>query len=172
MWNMTRIAFQGALLVGLVISATLVGALEAPTGRIILQVSGEITELNSDGSMEFDLDMLDALGVTTVTTETPWTEGPVSFQGVLIRDLLATVGSTGTSVDAEALNDYTVTIPASDFSQYDVILATRANGEVLTVRDRGPVWIIYPWTDQPMLQNEIYYSRSIWQLKSLIVKSN
>ncbi len=172
MWNMTRIAFQGALLVGLVISATLVGALEAPTGRIILQVSGEITESNSDGSMEFDLDMLDALGVTTVTTETPWTEGPVSFQGVLIRDLLATVGSTGTSVDAEALNDYTVTIPVSDFSQYDVILATRANGEVLTVRDRGPVWIIYPWTDQPMLQNEIYYSRSIWQLKSLIVKSN
>ena len=89
---------------------------------------------------------------------------------MLVRDILANVGATGTSVGATALNDYTVTIPVSDFQDYDVILATRRDGEVLSVRDRGPVWIIYPWTDQPNLQNEVIFSRSIWQLKSLFVE--
>jgi hypothetical protein len=139
---------------------------------VILEVSGEITNANSDGIMAYDLEMLDALGMTTVTTETPWTEGAVSYQGVLARDLLAHAGATGTNVGAVALNDYTVTIPMSDFTDYDVILATRAGGEVLTVRQRGPIWIIYPWSDEPELQNEVYYSRSIWQLKSLTVGSN
>ena len=42
----------------------------------------------------------------------------------------------------------------------------------LTVRQRGPLWVIYPWSDQPNLQNEVYYSRSIWQLKALEVRPN
>lgn len=143
---------------------------DAPTGRVILEVSGSIEHTNVDGVMRYDLAILDALGNTTINTESPWTEGVVEYQGVLVRDILANVGATGTSVGATALNDYTVTIPVSDFQDYDVILATRRDGEVLSVRDRGPVWIIYPWTDQPNLQNEVIFSRSIWQLKSLFVE--
>jgi len=172
MQNLTKIVFRAVLVMSLAVSATLARAEDAATGRIILQVTGEITKSNGPAGMEYDLAMLDALGATTVTTETPWTEGPIPFQGVLVRDLLANSGSTGTAVDAVALNDYTVTIPISDFVRYDVILATRADGNVLTVRDRGPIWIIYPWSDASELQNEVYYSRSIWQLKSLMVRSD
>lgn len=143
---------------------------DAPTGRVILEVSGNIEHTNGDGVMRYNLEMLDALGNTTINTESPWTEGIVEYQGVLVRDILAYTGAKATSVNATALNDYTVTIPASDFQEYDVILATRRDGEVLSVRDRGPVWIIYPWTDQPNLQNEVIFSRSIWQLKSLFVE--
>jgi hypothetical protein len=44
------------------------------------------------------------------------------------------------------------------------------NGEHLRVRTKGPLWVIYPWNDYSELQSESYYSRSIWQLRSLNVR--
>ena len=136
-------------------------ARDQPEGRVILEVTGAIGETNADGAMRYDLAMLDALDRHEVITRTPWTEGETLFEGVLLRDVLADAGATGTMVDAIALNDYTVTIPVQDSEEYDVILALRVDGQVLTVRNRGPIWVIYPWSDEPDLQNEVYYSRSI-----------
>ena len=38
------------------------------------------------------------------------------------------------------------------------------------VRDRGPMWIIYPWSEHPEISDEIHHGRSIWQLESLVVE--
>ena len=147
-------------------------AQDAPEGRVILTISGEISATNTDGAMQYDRAMLEALGLHTVVTETPWTDGDVTFEGVLLRDLLNAVGANGEMIAAVALNDYAAKIPASDADDYDVILAMRQDGEQLTVRQRGPLWVIYPWSDVPGLQNEVYYSRAIWQLKALEVRPN
>lgn len=147
-------------------------AQQAPTGRVILEISGAITNVNGDGVMRYDRDMLEALGMHEIITETPWTDGSVTFRGVLARDLMASAGATGTQIKAIALNDYSVEIPVPDFETYGVILALQKDGEYLTVRNRGPLWIIYPWTDETELQNELYYSRSIWQLRTIDVRPN
>lgn len=147
-------------------------AQEQPSGRVILEVSGAISNFNGDNIMRYDLEMLEALGLHEITTDTPWTDGPVTFRGVLARDLLADVGATGTQIEAIALNDYSVEIPVMDFDSYGVILALQKDGEYLTVRDRGPLWVIYPWSDVTDLQNELYYSRSIWQLRAIDVRPN
>ena len=120
----------------------------------------------------FDREMLEKIGLKTVVTETPWTIGSVTFEGVLLRDLIASVGATGTRIVATALNDYSVRIPAEDYTRYDVLVATRRDGEILTVRDKGPTWIIYPWSDNPPLKKQLFYSRSIWQLKAITVQSD
>ena len=39
----------------------------------------------------------------------------------------------------------------------------------MTVRDKGPFWIIYPFDSNPDYQSEVIYSRSIWQLNRLEV---
>lgn len=145
-------------------------AQDKPQGRVILEVTGAIAKTNADGAMRYDRAMLEALGTREIVTRTPWTEGNIRFEGVLLRDVMADVGATSTEVDAVALNDYTVTIPLIDAETHDVILALKADGEDLTVRNRGPVWVIYPWNDDPDLRNEVYYSRSIWQLKALDVR--
>ncbi len=159
-------------LLGLLLPTLAVATDRVPQGRVILEISGAITETNTDNAMRYDLAMLEALGTHEIVTATPWTEGTTTFQGVLARDLMADVGATGSTVAAVALNDYTVEIPFADFAAYDVIFALRKDGEILTVRDRGPLWVIYPWTDEPSLQNELFYSRSIWQLRALEVRAN
>lgn len=145
-------------------------ALPAPTGPVILTVTGAVTVSNSDGAAAFDREMLEGLGVVEIKTTTPWTDGVQTFEGVLGRTVFERVGATGESVFASALNDYTVEVPMSDFQNYDVLLATKVNGEEMQVSDKGPIWIIYPRDDEPALQDRRLHDRWVWQLKALDVK--
>lgn len=167
-WNSTL--FRCLVLLALWLPAAGVQAQERPAGPIILEVSGAITRSNGDGVMRYDRQMLEALGTEDLATETPWTDGLVTFTGVPARALMEDVGAIGSVVDATALNDYTVTIPLGDFADYEVILAIEKDGVPLTVRDRGPVWVVYPWSDMRELNNDLYYARSIWQLQRLHVR--
>lgn len=145
-------------------------SLARPSDTVVLTITGSITNTNGDDQAGFDMEMLKAIKSHVVKTETPWSEGIQTFEGPLLRDLLALVGAKGEKVKAMAINNYFVEIPLSDFADYPVILALSLNGKPMRVRDKGPLWIIYPWDDFPELRNEKYYSRSIWQTKTLMVK--
>ena len=146
------------------------GELGTPTGRVILTVSGAISATNHAGAAVFDRAMLMELPQITVHTTTPWTEGKTWFEGPAARDVMVRVGAAGTKVIATAINDYQVEIPFSDFSEIAVIFAMARDGKPISVRDKGPLWIIYPWSEQPELKTEVHHSRSIWQLKALEIK--
>ena len=145
-------------------------AFDAPTSEPILTISGNITETNQDGAAVFDRAMLEALGTTTIVTLTPWSDGANTYEGVRLDVLMEAVGAEGDTVTAVALNDYVTTIPLSDFAEFGPILALKHNGEYMTVRAKGPLFIIYPFDDNPELRNSTYYSRAAWQVKQLIVE--
>jgi hypothetical protein len=68
------------------------------------------------------------------------------------------------------MNDYKSIIPFEDFDSYDVLLATRMNGTPLRIRDKGPIWVIYPWSQYPELDDEVTRRKSVWQLNHLDVR--
>ncbi|WP_425961633.1 molybdopterin-dependent oxidoreductase [Rhizobium nepotum] len=146
------------------------GTIANPQGKPILTISGNITITNVDGAAVFDRDMLEALGMVTVETTTPWHDGRVRFEGVSLAKLMDVVGAKGTSVTAVALNDYVSTIPVEDFKKFNVILAIKLDGDYMTVREKGPLFVIYPYDSDPELQKQTYYSRSAWQVAKLIVE--
>ncbi|WP_051242311.1 molybdopterin-dependent oxidoreductase [Stappia stellulata] len=112
---------------------------------------------------------LEAIGMHDVVTVTPWNDELTTYTGPLIRDVLAHVGAKGDSIVAVALNNYRVVFPVSDTRDYDVILAVRVNGEPIGLRQRGPVRVIYPWSEREELRSEVYYSRAIWQMNGMTV---
>jgi hypothetical protein len=144
--------------------------LPRPTGDIILTITGDIERKNSEAGAIFDRTMLEALGTQKLRTSSDWTDGTVEFEGVPARAVMAAVGARGTTLIASALNDYKVEIPISDFENYPVLFALKMDGHELTVRDRGPIWIVYPRDDFPELRNERVNSRWVWQLSGLTVK--
>ena len=146
------------------------GHLTQPTGRVILTISGDISNTNNGDNADFDLDMLHALGTRTISVTTSWTDGTQEFRGVLMRDLMAAIGAKGNTVEAIALNDYTYTIDIEDFSLYPVIVATILNGKILKIRDKGPLWIIYPLDTFTEEQKFNVEHRMVWQLRRLIVR--
>ncbi len=136
-------------------------------GHVLLTISGKIA---GPSQIELDFETLSKLGTHTVKTETKWTDGEIVFEGPLLRDVLAHVGATGTEIKATAINDYAVDIPVSDATAHDVILAHTADGKRMRIRDKGPLWVIYPWSDDPELADERIFSRSIWQLNRIEIR--
>ncbi|MBO6946656.1 MAG: molybdopterin-dependent oxidoreductase [Rhodospirillales bacterium] len=146
------------------------GSLEKPVGPVILTVEGKIKITNTGKEARFDRKMLDALGMHTLKTSNPFDTGTHTYEGVLLSDLLESVGADGTMLVAYALDGYAVEIPVADTKKYPVMLAMIWNGKEMTVRNKGPIWVIYPIDKYTELKDEKYSSRSIWQLERLIVE--
>lgn len=145
-------------------------ALEAPQGPVLLTVTGHIANTNVGDEARFDRRMLLALTQRDTATHTPWHDGQVVFSGPLGRAVLEAVGARGTQLRVTALNDYASTIPVADFYDHDVILAMAADGKRLKIRDQGPLFVIYPFDEEPGLLNEEVMTRSVWQVKQIDVE--
>lgn len=118
-----------------------------------------------------DDDMLQQIAAKEIYTKVVSLNSDVrSVRGVLARDLLKHVGATGTMATISALDDYQIEIPLGDFTQYDVVIAVEIDGKRLTVRDKGPAWVIYPVSSHPELDHQVYESRSVWQIKTIEIK--
>ena len=152
------------------LGAAYAASLPAPAERPILTVSGKISVTNKDNTAQFDRPMLEALGMVTIETTTPWHEGTVKFEGVSLDKLMKHVGASGQRVVVVALNDYSTEIPIDDFAKFNVILAIKRNGEYMSVRDKGPLFVIYPYDSSPDLKSQTYYARSAWQVAKIDVR--
>jgi hypothetical protein len=139
-----------------------------PAGREILRVSGRIAA--PPQAARFDLAALEAVGRAELVTTTAWT-GPAarSFAGIPLERLLAHVGAEGETLRAEALNDYAITAPVAELLQQGAFLATRENDQPLRIRDRGPVWMIFPWSQRPELDVALVRERAIWQVRTISI---
>ena len=143
--------------------------LPAPTGKAILTLRGKIGLRNAGDVARFDLAMQDALPPGRFEGETPWTRGRTVFTGPLAAAVLDAVAASGANLRVNALNDYDADIPAADFRDHAVILATRRDGAVMSIRGKGPIWVIYPMDKEPALRIETIYTRSVWQVSGIEV---
>ena len=148
------------------------GRMAPASGPVLLEISGNISTSNATNArdeavLKLDRDAILALPQATIDTHTGWTDGIQQFEGVRLVALLDHAGADGSLITAIALNDYRADIPISDLSEHDILVAHTWNGERMRVRDRGPLWIIYPSgpevTSQPSLRN----SKMVWQLEKL-----
>ena len=146
------------------------GELSKPAGKVLLTMSGNIQNTNEDGKAVFDIASLEKLGMVSFQTTSPWYDGRPTFTGVPVQKLMDYVGAKGTVVKVTALNDYTTIIPLNDFKKYNVILALKINGEYMRIRDKGPLFVVYPYDSKPELNNQIYYSRSAWQVSRMNIE--
>lgn len=145
-------------------------SLPQPEGEVVLTVSGAITVRNDGDSAVFDMAMLEALPRAEIRTETPWTDGMTTFTGFRLSDLLALLGTDSTNLRAFALNDYEAEIPVEDAAKYGVIVAYQMNGVAMPASDKGPFWVIYPFSDDANLRTETFYARSPWNLERLVAE--
>lgn len=150
------------------VTSAIAETLPEPTGDVLLTISGEIQNETRDGVILLDRAMLEAMPQEQFTTSTIWTEAAVEFTGVSLQRVLELAGFEGTSIEAVALNDYKVEIPAAEIEDGAPIIAYLMDGEEMSARDKGPLWIVYPYDDDAEFRSEVVYSRSIWQLDRIV----
>ena len=150
-----------AFLAVIILTSSLGTAARAEGGILTVTIGGE--------TKTYDRQALESLGLKTIKTATIWTEGVQEFQGVPLYLLTDDIGAETGTLLATAINDYTVEIPLSDATKGGPILAMRMNGEIMSLRDKGPLWVIYPYDQNAAYRSEVTYSRSIWQLDRIEV---
>ena len=106
---------------------------------------------------------------STIKTTTIWTTGEQTFVGVSLGAFLKAIDAKGSKLRATAINDYAVEIPVTDAVTGGPIIAYLLDGKEMSVRNKGPLWIIYPYDSSSDFRTEVIYSRSIWQLDRIVV---
>ncbi len=152
-----------AILAFLVALVTQFASPSAAQDEVKLELSGAIDPA------EFSLKDLDMMEQITFETSTIWTDDVTTFSGISLKALLDAGNASGNMVQMIALNDYAVKITLAELGDDAPIIATRMNGEPMSIRDKGPYWVVFPYDSDAQYQSEIVYSRSIWQLNRLVV---
>lgn len=166
----TLIALASALPLLAAPGLTSAQGLAEPKDRVILTIDGQIGTKNRGNTAVFDMAMIEALPQHSFTARTPWYDKPVKFTGPRLADLLAAVQAKGTTVNATAINDYTIRIPVADAAAHGVIVARLLDDKPMAVRDKGPLFVVYPFDSKAELRSSTYYERSIWQLKRMNIE--
>lgn len=167
-----RIPAVLALALVLLAGAVRAEDLPAPTGEVLLTVSGAVRNTNGDGVAAFDDAMLAALPQVSFTTSTIWTKDrQITFTGPTLAAILAAAGAEGQRIRARAVNDYLVEFEAGEAGPEAPVVARLIDGQPFGIRDNGPLWVVYPYDAAPEYRSELVYARSIWQLVELIVEA-
>lgn len=129
-----------------------------------------LTVTTADRTESFTLEEILAMEQTTIVTKNDYVDEATTFQGPTLRSVLEEMDvARDATLKMVALNDFSSEVPATDAFKYDVILAVLLNGETMSVRNKGPIWIIYPMDGNPELHDDIYNNRLVWQLQSISV---
>lgn len=158
--------FSIALCLGLTLTVAPVPAKAADTSLTL-----EIVFNNESESVSFSHLELDTLTQHSIETTSPYTEGSQQFTGPLLTTVLRRATNSDwsdqTKLTLTALNDYVVTTTVDKLRNSQAIVATKKGGVRLSVRERGPFWIMIPLSDRPELDNEDFHRLMIWQLSKI-----
>jgi hypothetical protein len=132
---------------------------------ILLTVSGDV----EGGAYTFDDEALLALPQIEFETETIWTEGLQRFSGPSLASVLEAAGAGAGDLTLRAINDYTVAMPRAVVEAEAPIVANRIGGMPFSRRDKGPLWIVFPYDADARFRSESVYAYSVWQLTDISV---
>jgi hypothetical protein len=128
----------------------------------------------SDGAVgtaiaRYDIGDLRAMRQVTYRTSTVWTSGVRVWQGVPLAEVVRAAGLSGTLLRLHAANDYEVVLPLAELGPDVPIIAYLVDGQPMTLRQKGPLWVVYPYDSDPDYRSEVTLTRSVWQLEEITV---
>lgn len=155
----------------LTLMAAVLGACLHVTGAAAQDIVLTVQAGESGRSVTFTDAELMALPQESFETETIWTEGEITFSGPSLKAVLEHANLASGDVELYAINDYSILLPLAKIEDGAPIIASRINGAPFSVREKGPLWIVFPYDDEPKYNTEEYFALSVWQLNRLNVLS-
>lgn len=144
-----------------------VDALRTPTGAVVLTIEGRVGQPNVGDHVEVDLDGIERLGTVDFTVFEPFVNRDLEMTGVPVAMLLTAAGvDAGADLVWTALDDYQVTFTGGAAARENAMLATRMDGEPISIADGGPIRIVFPDSDGPLGRDS---NQWIWSIESVSV---
>jgi hypothetical protein len=125
---------------------------------LTLKLGDEVINLSYEDMLEF----------TPVehTMSNRWIEKTTTYTGVKLSGILEKYKITNEWLQMTALDGYSIKVPIVDAGK-GAFIAYLIDGKQIKIRDKGPLWLLYPFSENRALDIELYQNRSIWQLKEI-----
>ena len=117
-----------------------------------------------------DIERMPQTALTLTLPKAIGIAGVHAWQGVPVSRLIALSGRKPHSLQVAALNGYSVSVPVEDIQRFNPILALRRDGALISVREKGPFLLIYPFDTFPELNQQIYLNRLVWQVNEITLQ--
>lgn len=118
-----------------------------------------------------DADLM-AMDQQSFVTSTLWTKQDHQFSGPSLHDVLVESGAEPTvPVKLIAANDYAATLEPEMIGEEYPIIANRIDGAPYSIREKGPLWVIFPFDKGPEYNTELHYGLSVWQLTDIVLEA-
>lgn len=143
----------------------------APTGDVILTITGKIGTTNQGSSIVMDRNLIESAGQIEYKVTDPFEDKVFTYRGPLMTDLLGLwqVSDTAKTATFTALDDYVKDIPVTELQNYPVIFALQQDGQYLPVANRGPAMLVFPY-DNYKFDPAVFNDYWVWQIKSIEFK--
>lgn len=132
-----------------------------------LLIDGDIAA--AGGTMQLTDTALSALPQIAFATSTIWTTGEIRFSGPALAAVLQAGGAGTGDLMLHATNDYNVKMPRDMIEAEAPIIATRIGGQPISLRDKGPFWVVFPYDTQARFRSDLALMVSVWQLIEISV---
>jgi hypothetical protein len=166
---MNRRDFIGSLQFGVMGLCLSVQAVKAGSDDVVLTLTLAADAGHSARQVDITRQSLMSLPRSDFVTKTIWTNGPQRFAGVWLSDFLDHFDVTSGTIALQAINDYWVEIPVDEINRGEALIAYERNGQPMTQRSKGPLWLVYNYDADPAFRTETIYTRSVWQLDRITV---
>jgi hypothetical protein len=125
---------------------------------LTLRLSDKVINLSHEDMLEF----------TPIehTMSNKWIEKKTTYTGVKLSAILEKYKITNEWLQMTALDGYSVELPIVDADK-GAFIAYLIDGKQIKIRDKGPLWLLYPSSENRALDSELYHNRSIWQLRTI-----
>lgn len=146
----------------------------ADTEPVILSVYGDMErDQQSYHRLDFTLSELQALTQTELTTSHPWSKQAQQYRGIDLTALLELlfVKQQIKSLSLEGLNGFVMALEWSQINGYSPMLAWQENGQIMSRRNKGPLWLMLPFDQVSPIKQADFIHYMVWQLRSIRVYS-
>jgi len=144
------------LVLGLIAVGALGREIPAPTGEVVLRITGTIALTNEDRAFALDMEMLRALPYLAYEVEDPWM-GLQAYGGVELRTLLELVGipADARTVVMIAADKKEFPVAVKNALHYPILIVFTLDGDALPGSLGGPLKLAFPYHSHPEIM-EIY----------------
>ncbi|MEA3338679.1 MAG: hypothetical protein U9R15_01810, partial [Chloroflexota bacterium] len=117
--------------------------LSAPTGDVILKVTGDIADGNAGDECQFDADIFDQYAITQ-DLDDPWMGDGLDYRGLTLARIWELCGGSDEATVATMIaNDgMTINIAKEDLDAWPIMVAYQVDGENLVDEMGGPVKLV------------------------------
>lgn len=155
----------------------------APAAKILKastsgsQIAGNLLTINTgqlkhcNDNITLDEQALLSLPQQQFKTTHTWSENAEEFSGPLLNDVLNLACPDVAHLMLTAINDYSIEMNFNEMRNYKPIVALSVNGQRLSIRNKGPLWVMMPLDQFTELPPRSLDDMLIWQLSDITVLS-